>query len=376
MKTGKTLSQLAAEIERQRDAKRDFVAPARNLHMTATKELPPSLRIGEGIQVGVGDIAHQQIAEFAGIPKAYYSKMQAEAPELLATNVNEWFQRTGASRMVRTLDNKARALLSDRYRPLDNDQLVEAVLPALMEANLEIVSCEVTERRLYIKAIDPKTQRFVPNGFRIGDGSHQAFRVPSGEICPAIQISNSEIGAGTLSVVGGALDSGCTNLMWRWRDAGMKKYHIGGKADIGEQLYAILSPETRRVTDQAVWLQVRDTVKHALSPEAFTAYAETLAEAAQDRIDEKVDPAKVVEVTAKKFGLSDGQRVSVLQHLIRGGDLSKFGLANAVTSAANEQEDYDAATDLEALGGKIIELPKTEWAVIKEARNVKEKIAA
>ena len=34
-------------------------------------------------------------------------------------------------RLVRTLDSNARAFLSDRYRPLDHDEILERVLPAL-----------------------------------------------------------------------------------------------------------------------------------------------------------------------------------------------------------------------------------------------------
>ena len=82
------------------------------------------------------------------------------------------------------------------------------------------------------------------------------------------------------------------------------------------------------------------------------------------------DPIKVVEVTAKRFGLSEGQRTSVLQHLIRGGHPNQFGLANAVTSMANDESDYDAASQFEALGGRIIELPKHEWKALSEGREL------
>jgi hypothetical protein len=135
--------------------------------------------------------------------------------------------------------------------------------------------------------------------------------------------------------------------------------------EIGEELYRELTNETRNATDKAVWLQFRDTVKLAISAEGFDARIAVLTEAAQAQIDG--DPVKVVENTAKKFLLTDGQRSSVLQHLIRGGDLSKFGLANAITSMANEQDDYEAASDFESLGGKIIELPKHEWTELAKA---------
>ena len=42
---------------------------------------------------GINNIAHGQIAEQAKIPKSYYDRMRAEAPHLLANNVNEWFTK-------------------------------------------------------------------------------------------------------------------------------------------------------------------------------------------------------------------------------------------------------------------------------------------
>ena len=73
-------------------------------------------------------------------------------------------------------------------------------------------------------------------------------------------------------------------------------------------------------------------------------------------------------MTAKKFGLTEAERGSVLTHLIRGGDLSQYGLVNAVTRAAEDADDYDRATAFETLGGRIVELPRAEWTALSEAR--------
>jgi hypothetical protein len=371
MKLGKTLTELAQEIERQAEVKRDYVASTKDLKIVGanggTIDTVVKLELGgkSGELFDIGDTAHDQIAEEAGIPSAYYRKMLTEEPRLLAENVNTWFTDKPKARMLRTLDGKARALRSDKFRPLDNYELLEAALPALQSASLEIVSCEVTERRLFVKAVDRAIQRFIPNGFRMGDGSHQGFKVPNGQVVPAIQIGNSEIGYGSLSVIGGSLDGGCTNLMWSFKDRGLRKNHVGARLDVGDELYKVLTSEAREATDKAIWLQFRDAVKAAISEDGFDALVATLTEAAGERIEG--DVAKVVEVTAKRFALSDGTRSSVLRHLIEGGDLSQFGLANAVTSAANDAEFYELATDLETVGGKIIELPKAEWKLLAKA---------
>ncbi len=77
---------------------------------------------------------------------------------------------------------------------------------------------------------------------------------------------------------------------------------------------------------------------------------------------------EVVEVTAKRFALNDGERSSVLKHLIRGDDMTQWGLANAITRAAQDVESYDRATELESLGGTIVELPQATWKVLATAK--------
>jgi hypothetical protein len=53
-----------------------------------------------------------------------------------------------------------------------------------------------------------------------------------------------------------------------------------------------------------------------------------------------------------------------LQHLIRGADLSAWGLANAVTRTAEDVADYDRASELEAAGGRVIELAPADWRLL------------
>ena len=65
--------------------------------------------------------------------------------------------------------------------------------------------------------------------------------------------------------------------------------------------------------------------------------------------------------------LNDDERAGVLRHLITEGDLSGYGLVNAVTHYSEAVEDYDRATEFEAIGGKLIELAGKEWQELAEA---------
>ena len=79
------------------------------------------------------------------------------------------------------------------------------------------------------------------------------------------------------------------------------------------------------------------------------------------------DPVKTVEVLAQRYTLNDVERSGVLRHLITEGELSGYGLVNAVTHYSQEVEDYDRATEFEALGGRLIDLPAHEWKGLAEA---------
>jgi hypothetical protein len=73
------------------------------------------------------------------------------------------------------------------------------------------------------------------------------------------------------------------------------------------------------------------------------------------------DPVQAVEVLAQRHGLTEAERAGVLRSLMEGGDLSGFGLVNAVTHFSQQVADYDRATELEALGGRLIECPTGDW---------------
>ncbi len=347
MKTGRSLTELAAELERQANTKKDYIADTRALRMEPTDDGVILQGVNGGMTLRT--IAHQQLGSALGIPKPYYDRLLAEAPDLLATNVNRWLAKQPAKKLVRTLDNQVRAILSDSYRPLDNLDLAEAVMPKLIGLQANVVSCEVTENRFYLKAITDKVQGDVKQGDTIQAG---------------LVVSNSEVGQGSLRVE--ALDFRliCTNGMIR--EAAVRKAHLGRSSGRGhdaiEDAREFFRDETRAADDRAFFLKVQDAVTSMFDATRFNARIQQYREA-DDRLIE-ADPVKVVEVTAKRFGLNDGERGSILKHLMQGNNFSQWGIANAVTRTAQDAESYDRGTELEALGGTIIELDPSQWKTL------------
>jgi hypothetical protein len=283
--------------------------------------------------------------------------MLTESPDLLAVNANTWLAKSDGRRLVRTALNDAeqpvaRAFLSDRYRPLDHYQLMEAVLPLLRENGVHIESCALTEKRLYLKAVSER----ITGEVRVGE-----------TVMAGIIISNSEVGFGALGIQPLIYTLRCTNGMVV-EDSSLRQHHVGRRhGDPGDgDIRHLLSDEARTADDRAFFLKVRDVARAALDEGVFRQQLSRLQAAAGAQI---TNPAldRVVDVTAKRFGMSEEEGAGVLAHLIRGGDLSQWGLCSAVTRFSQDIASYDRATEIERVGGKIVELPKADWARLSAA---------
>jgi hypothetical protein len=363
MKQGRTLAELAAELDRQHRTKHDYLADTRKIEITVADGKPVMSLAADGQRpLAIRDIAHNQIAEHTSIPRPYYDRMRKEAPELLATNVRKWFDKYPAVRLVRELDTGCRAFLSDAYRPLDNYDFAQVILGSCAQRKLEVMSCEVTERKLYIKAVDERLYRDVPVGYKMGDGSHRIF-----DTCAPVSIAtNSEVGFGRLTLETGVYTRACTNLCL-WSDGGMKRTHLGSRHKVNEltgveNIDHLLTDRTKAKSDEALWLQLRDVLAASFEPERIGKRLEKLAATAENKITGKVP--EVVERVAERLGLTEGEQDNVLRHLIEGGSLTQYGLHAAITRSAQDAESYDRATELEYAGGKVVELARTEWEAL------------
>ena len=355
MKQGRTLEKIGMELQRQRAARKDFLADTKSLvFKTEGRDSMLSVLTEKGNHAfRINDLAHQQIAARLGIPYRYYQKMQLEQPRLLDENVNTWFRETPERRMIRVLDGNVRAFLSDRYRRLDHLELCAAVLPVIQGMKgASIESCEVTEAHLYLKVINKKTKAEVS----VGDVVQAGFVV-----------SNSEVGLGSLRVEPLVYRLVCKNGMIS-KDYAQKRYHIGRQAGgNAEEAYEIYSDETLAQDDKAFFMKVQDTVRCAVDEAKFQMTVDKLREAMH--IPMEHDPVKSVELLADKFLLTQNERGDVLRQLFISGDSSRYGLVNAVTAASQIASDYERATELERIGGEILAMP-TAKALPSTMKNI------
>lgn len=352
MRSGRSLVSLAHELERQLQSKKDLVVPSSLLRHDTDDTGETRLVIGEGgvsTPYGVLPLARRQLADKLKIPYAYFERMRSEQPVLLDRNVNTWLQSDDDRRMIRTLDGNVRAVLSDRYRRLDNYDLAESVLPILQQfPDVRFESVELTDTRMYIKCITPQLK----------------VEMAPGDIVQAgVVISNSEVGQGTLSVQPLLYRLVCRNGLIA-SDRSLRKTHVGRALGSDESIM-VFKDDTLQADDKAFFLMVRDVVQAAVSEATFMQAAQKMQKTLQIHL--VGNPVKTVEVLAQRYTLNDAERAGVLRHLIAEGDLSGYGLVNAVTHFSQEVEDYDRATEFEALGGKLIELPVKEWKELAQA---------
>jgi len=350
MIAGTTLDKLGEMIVSQHAEKRDVVAPTTQLALVTPSS--PSLSFdvnGSDIVAELTPHALRQLATWAGIPAKYVDRISVrEHHELLAANVNHWLQASDDKRLVRMLQGErtvARAFLSDRYRPLDNYDLALHIMPRLREAGMSIKSAALTDTRLYIQAVDMSLMA------RIQPGLHQR-ETKDDMLYAGVVISNSEIGAGSLSIESMVWRLICTNGLIA--GTGLRRAHLGRALSGGNDgdPFELFKDETKVATDNAFWLQVRDVIDAALSESQFRAIVDRMQQATA--IELPADPSRIVEVTAQRLGLNGDESDTVMRHLFAGGDSTLYGLMNAVTRTAEDSTSYDRAVELERLGSDVL----------------------
>jgi hypothetical protein len=344
MKSGLTIQQMGLELVRQSQAKEDYLVNTSCITME-TSNGQPLLRVldNNGVDrvepLDIRQTAHRQIGAYLDIPNKYYDRMLEKAPDLLAYNVNRWFQKELAPelRLLRTIDGHARAFLSNRYRRIDNLDIANVTLPIIAEMpDARFESCNVDADYMYIKVVNPRLQAEV---------------VPGDIVQAGVIISNSETGLGAVCIQPLVYRLVCSNGMVV-NDARTRRHHVGRIASSDED-FSLYSQATLAADDKAFILKVQDTVRAAVDEAKFARIVDRMREGTEARLNTKDIPT-LVKLTSSNFGITETESQGVLQHLIEGGDFTLYGLANAVTRFSQDVDSYDRATKLEEIGYSVL----------------------
>lgn len=363
MKPGMSLEALLTEVQRQNSVKRDYVTSTKdNIRMVESEGMPDNVAVvllrqgaDELERFSVSETAHRQIAAKLSIPQKYYYRLLTNHRDMVVDQVNKLFEREPSMRLIRTLDSTVRAFLSDRYKRLDNAQVLEQTLPAIVKGDIEttLLSSNVGENHMRMKVL-----------FTGDELAQEVARTPTDEpriVRPGFRMSNSETGHGTLEIEGFFFDSYCTNgcVFGRQEAFNFRRTHLGGRLIEGVD-YEVLSDRSRKLEDDTIISQVSDVMRAMATPEFANQLGNKLRRASSTEPVER--PVAAVDLAVKNLDLQESERESILEAFIGDRDYTQWGLASAVTRQANDgQISYERACELEDIGGQILSMELNQW---------------
>lgn len=375
------LTRIAGRLADVASSRFDVVGPQSALRCKSADRLTIDLGSPQMTDNGVTDpvihvdytrTAWRQVAERLHIPLPYLDRLvtldHEGGPALACYTINELAridERRALYRFVETPDGYVlRAVLSDRYRAIDNDTALQAILGGLADNGLNLGDCEVTGDvtmdRLRLRITVPQVALAVPEllgdyrmPYSLRPGNPIHARPDSGEVPPVlwagIEITNSETGNGAFAIAPRAVIQVCRNGLTRAVD--FRRAHIGASLEEGSIDW---SAETQGHALALITSQVRDAVATYISPGYLQETADEMRRAKAVVVE---SAPHAVEVVGARFGLTEAERTSVFELFAAGGDRTVLGLANAVTAAAQLAEDGDHQSDLEATFWQIVNAP-------------------
>ena len=369
----RSLEDMLHVITEQNKMKQDYIAPTNQLQFrtlqnegeTAHSQIVMEANQGEPTKIlNVNQHCFDQIAQKAEIATPTARRLQQNYPREMDNLINAIWQKENSKRMVRTFENSnhtnsfnydnhtgtARAFLSDKFKTFDNSDLLESALPTLGESDAcwKIVNFANTDKKLYIRLKSEVMQSDAGVGDLMAHG---------------IGISNSETGSGSVAVFGINWTLACTNGMQT--ENVTRKAHITSARD--GDTWNVLTDETKQADNHSLKLQLRDIVSSYASRDAFDENIEKMRRAKEDTVDVPMNES--VENLGKVLTLSKKETSNVLEGLLQtigqsgyeqNQKINRATLVNACTAVGNTA-DPDNVDFWQRLGGKVLNLGKTDW---------------
>lgn len=366
-----TLQNLLLQVQQQATQQQDFLAPTNQLQLM-TGDRGDGSKVSQIILEQTGgmptqilsanEVAFDQIAQRAGIDVRTARRLQQDYSSEFDGLINAIWQKEPAVRMIRTFNTSnstgvARAFVSDKFKTFDNVHLLSSALPQLMESDAQwkVVNGQVTDKRLYLRL---KSEVITGEGAGVGD-----------VMALGLGMSNSEVGCGSINVYQMYWTLACLNGMQTEKRT--RKSHITSSRGDAET-WGLLTDEAKDADNHSLSLQVRDLTAAYASRDSFDEVLEKMRSARSDVISGS--PQAAVESLGKVLSLTKKDTASVLDGLLAtigqsgyaGQPVSRATLVNAVTAVAHNVE-ADNVDDWQILGGRVLDLPRSDWRRVAEA---------
>lgn len=340
------------------------------------------------------DVFDDGLSGKLNIPRAYLRRMRETAPDLVAANVNGWLHgrrslgevvRPGADRkfLVRLFRGEngpgvARAILSDRFGIMDNFDVVTAALEGIRAAGVDVdgedISADLSDRKMFMKVRvpgigvladtlldgyrspfrDAKVDEQRNHGWNL-DRARQAAAAegmtPEQEklVYAGLEIRNSEVGDGSFTIVPVLTINVCKNGLTITTEA-LRRVHLGAKLEVGAIDW---SSDTVSKARELIVARTRDAVTSFLNPAFVQRMVDQITAQAVVELEK---PQDTVEVVAKSLMFSAEETRGILDHFMRGGQMTAGGVMQAVTSFSQTLADADRAHALDDAALQVLEL--------------------
>ena len=283
-------------------------------------------------------------------------------------------------------DGVLRAVLSPRYKIIDNLDVLLAVMDGLRQAGVQAIPdvSDLTERRMHVRFSVPEIAAYAPqllDGYRspfdgpggvqrAGQGDRPGVKLQAGHfgaghealqralaaakregqdfppgqepvVFAGLKVTNSDVGEGARTIAPEIVVQICGNRLTLTASAD-RAVHLGGQREEGviEWSAATVERELRLITSQAA-----DAVRTFLTPEWFLGKVEEIEALAGKPVSR---PEEVIRDVSRAAGFTQGEADDILAHFLRGGAYTAGGVGNAVTSVSQTLESADRAAELDA----------------------------
>lgn len=263
--------------------------------------------------------ATAQFCQRLGIPTAYFRRCPTELQDF---QFNHWIAADGSQSekwFLRARGSQLRGVLTSRYTPLDNYELMEAVLPIAAE-RFQVSWFALTEESLHLRLIDPRLGREV---------------LPDDRLTVGVHVANSEVGLRAVTIDALVYRLVCTNGLIRL---------VKGKSLLHRRHVSIDRTDLPATLSRAMH-------------EATAVAAGFIEQMLWSTKQAVTDVEQTIRTIGSQWNLSRAtqEQIQVRLALERPSQQETvYGLANAITNVA-QSLPADDRYDLEALAGRLIE---------------------
>jgi len=269
------------------------------------------------------------------LPENYLRALPAG---LRADLLNSHAQAMGTEKwLVRTYEDRARAVLSDRYGQFDNSEILDLLVQAMeaddgLKESTKPVRCFLDEDAMHVKIVWPNVTKGKDGGpygigFYVGNGEVGNYRA---RIYPVVQRHT------------------CTNSIILRKEAGFEMYH---KGDI----------TAKRVMFKASLLEVFQGAGEVV---------QKMIEAEEEQLPQFSD---ILAGMTKQYNWSDREKMAVAAGTE--GKTTRGALVNGVTYMAHTLygDNHDTMVEWEMVGGDLLVAPDSVFSRARRMAEVERK---